>query len=83
MQKALFPILYVSLLIIVDAFRINGFCILNSIWNNREMSTVAPHSKAPATIDVWEGASGASRDAPIFGLKSSSVSNAKEKLAKT
>ena len=35
-------------------------------------------------IDVWEGASGASQDAPIFGLKSNLVSKArKKKLAKT
>ena len=33
-------------------------------------------------IDVWEGASGASRDAPRFGLKSNSVSNARKKLVK-
>ena len=34
-------------------------------------------------IDVWEGASGASRDAPRFGLKSNLVSNARKKLVKT
>jgi len=34
------------------------------------------------SIDVWKGASGASRDAPRFGLKSNSVSNAKRKLEK-
>ena len=34
------------------------------------------------TEDVWEGASGASRDAPRFGLKSNSVSNAREKIRK-
>ena len=38
----------------------------------------SPHS----AIDVWEGASGASRDAPRFGLKSNSVSNARKKLEK-
>ena len=31
-------------------------------------------------IDVWEGALGASADAPRFGLKSNSVSNAIPKL---
>ena len=30
-------------------------------------------------IDVWEGASGASRDAPRFGLKCHSVSNGERK----
>jgi len=34
-------------------------------------------------IDVWEGASGASRDAPRFGLKSNSVSNARKKIRKS
>ena len=31
-------------------------------------------------IDVWDGASGASRDAPRFGLKSNSVSNARKQV---
>ena len=35
------------------------------------------------TIDVWEGASGASADAAIFGLKSNSFSNARKKFIKT
>ena len=39
-------------------------------------------SLAPG-IDVWEGASGASRDAPRFGLKSNSVSNARKKIRKS
>ena len=33
---------------------------------------------APIHIDIWEGASGASADAPRFGLKSNSVSNARK-----
>jgi len=34
-------------------------------------------------IDVWEGASGASLDAPRFGLKSNSVSNARKKIRRS
>ena len=34
-------------------------------------------------IDVWEGASGASHDAPRSGLKSNSVSNARKKIRKS
>ena len=33
--------------------------------------------------DVWKGASEASADAPRFGLKSSSASNARKKLVIT
>ena len=35
----------------------------------------------PGAIDVWEGASGASHDAPRFSLKSNLVSNARKKNA--
>ena len=37
------------------------------------------HLHARMPIDVWEGASGASRDAPRFGLKCHSVSNGERK----
>ena len=46
-------------------------CFLNG-WGH---STIA--------IDVWEGASGASADAPRFGLKINLVSSARKELVKT
>ena len=52
-------------------------------WTRRRTRTRMRTHRLPMSIDVWEGASGASRDAPRFGLKSNSVSNARKKIRKS